>query len=56
MKDAIAFSYIIGRSIAPMADAKVGGEDRVLVVERNMTDVRSKDDGYILVGKIPDEF
>lgn len=44
MKDTIAIAYGSGLRTVTKADGKVGGEDSTVVVEKNMTNVRSEDD------------
>lgn len=55
MKDAIAFAYSDTLREASKAGAEVGDEDIVVVVKRNMTNVRIKDDGHVQAGTIPSD-
>lgn len=41
------FGYGNGLSIAPKAEAEIGGEDIAIVVDRNMTDARGEDDRHV---------
>lgn len=47
VKDATASAYGNGLTNTPKAGAKMGGEDNGEVVETNMSDVRSTDDGHV---------
>lgn len=44
MKEAIVFAYHNDLRIAPKPNGEVGGADIAVIFERNMTDVRRKDD------------
>lgn len=54
LKDAIVFVFGNGRSIAPRADTKVGGEDGAVVVASNTTDFRVKDHEFVQACEFPD--
>lgn len=54
-KDANAFAHRHGLTIDPKDDAKIGGEHCAAVVERDMTDDRSKDHRHMQAGVISDD-
>lgn len=56
LKDAIAFAYSHSLSVAPKADAELGGEDIAVVIERNLTNVRGKNDRHMQAGVTPDNY
>lgn len=53
LNDAIAFAYHNGLSITPRSDTEVRDDDSAVVLEINMTNVRSENDGHVRSGVIP---
>lgn len=55
LKDVIAFVYGNSLVIALKDDVEVETEDSTVVLKKNITDVRMKDDEHLQMGVIPDD-